>query len=48
MEGWCHRCGWSQFGHQLALREMILWHLWARHDPNPKPITKDVMPAPGR
>ena len=48
MEGWCHRCGWSQFGFELALRELILWHLWDRHDPTPKPISKNVMPKPGR
>lgn len=49
MEGWCHRCRWSQFSEdEVWLRQMILWHLWDRHDPTPKPRSKDVMPSPGR
>ena len=48
MEGWCHRCSWSQFSEdERWLRRVILWHLWDRHDPIPKPISKDVMPPPG-
>ena len=49
MEGWCHRCYWSQFSEDDRwLRSVILWHLWDRHDPTPNPISKNVMPPPGR
>lgn len=50
MEGICHLCSyWSCFEWtEGECKAKILGHLWLHHSPDPKPLSKNFLPPPGR
>lgn len=45
----CHKCNWSFFKSTFVESvEILLFHLWDAHDPQPKPHSRNVLTPPGR